>query len=136
MDSEFLNGSTKIAGQEIPLVAGDSPEEVMSNLAELLKDTTVLDRDRSYTCQQSKRHQHIVSGLTMRDISDCIIRGFLLSAGHINPEGYAKVEAGTCCQEDLYGWNLNEIDPVAVLQNTGCEIEKMMGIYPNLLDKQ
>lgn len=136
MDSEFIDheSEVEVAGHVIPMVAGDSIGEQMENLAEAIKDTAPLDRIRPYTCQQPKRHQQIVSGLTMRDISDCIIRGFLLSAKHVNPKGYDKVEAGTCCHEDLYGWNLNKIDPGAVLKNTGCEIEKMMGIYPNMLD--
>lgn len=98
-------------------------------------DSAPLDRDRPYTDQQPKRSQHLVSGLTRRDIHDCMVRGFLLSGSHVNPKGYRKAEENTCCHNDLYGdWDLDQLDPGAVIRNACNEIEKMMGIYPNLLD--
>jgi hypothetical protein len=43
-----------------------------------------------------------------------------------------KGEAAAICENDLYGWDLNKLDPMAVAQNLACEIEKIMGIYPNV----
>ncbi len=136
MDSEFIDGETEFCGVTIPVVAGDlsNPSEAMRNLAEVLKDTALLDCNRPYTDQQPKRAQHLVSGLTRRDISDCMVRGFLLSGSHVNPEGYRKAKENTCYNDDLYGWDLNQLDPGAVIRNACNEIEKMMGIFPNLLD--
>jgi len=50
-----------------------------------------------------ERGKTLVSGLTMRDVGDCIAREFAQSRA-----------------------------PDAVIQNAMCNIEKMMGIYPNL----
>jgi hypothetical protein len=130
MDTEFLDGEF----EGIPMVAGDNLEERFKNLAEAIKDKAALDRNRPYRCQQPKRHQQLVSGLTMRDIRDCAIRGFLLCTGVDQPELYHKVENGTCCADDIYLIDFVKIDPIAALQNMQCEIEKMMDIYPNLLD--
>ncbi len=100
----------------------------------MINDNAPLDRNRPYTDQQPKRDQHLVSGLTMRDIHDCMVRGFLLASSHVNPEGYRKAEENTCCHNDLYGWDTSEVSPGAAIRNGVCEIEKMMGIFPNLLD--
>lgn len=43
-----------------------------------------------------------------------------------------KGEGATLCENDLYGFNLDQLDPMAVAQNLCCEVEKMMGIYPNV----
>jgi hypothetical protein len=71
------------------------------------------DRNRPYLGQShtadGERGKTSVEGLTMRDVSDCIRRGIALATSK-------------------YGG----LDPVAAAQNTCCEIEKMMGIFPNL----
>jgi hypothetical protein len=36
------------------------------------------------------------------------------------------------CSNDLYGWDMNKLDPLAIAQNLTCEIEKLMGIFPNV----
>jgi hypothetical protein len=43
-----------------------------------------------------------------------------------------KVDLGTWRTQDVYKLDLSKIDPLAVAQNLTCEIEKMMGIYPNI----
>lgn len=43
-----------------------------------------------------------------------------------------KVELGTWRVQDVYKINWKDIDPIAITQNLSCEIEKMMGIYPNI----
>jgi len=91
------------------------------------------DRNRPYDGQehtdQGERGKTIVKDLTMRDIVDCMIKGFL-SAG-LNDELIDKVEAGTWTYSDIYEID-NNFDPRAMTQNTICEIEKMMNIYPNI----
>ena len=77
-----------------------------------------------------------IKGITFRDLRDCFIRAMLLSSFEISPPGLyeeaTKGEAATLCENDLYGWDLNKIDPMAVLQNLSCEVERLMGIYPNV----
>lgn len=43
-----------------------------------------------------------------------------------------KVETNTWRYNDIYKIDFNNIDPGAILGNLICEIEKMMGIYPNV----
>ncbi len=93
-----------------------------------------LDRNRPYDGQPhtcvGARGKQLIHGLTMRDIADCFVRGFLHAANEQFPDGY--VYNGNICRDDLYRIDLNKIDPGAVIQNAGCEIEKMMGIWPNV----
>jgi len=87
-----------------------------------------LDRARPYDGQPhtdaGERGKTLVEGLTMRDVKDCFVRGFLAASDLLVSE--------LPVTDDLYGIDLNKIDPVAALQNTMCEVEKMMGIYPNV----
>ena len=96
-------------------------------------------RDRPYKGQphtaDGVRGSTQVVGLTMRDIRDCMLRGFVLA--HIYEgenreiiEEAFKGEKGTINSSDLFRM-VGDVDPVAVMQNTLCEIEKVMGIFPN-----
>ncbi len=96
-------------------------------------------RDRPYDGQphtdNGVRGSQEVCGVTMRDLSDCIVRAFFQCSSHVNMEKYEesnKGEDANLCRNDLYGWNLDEIDPVAMIQCFGCEVEKIMGIFPNV----
>lgn len=98
-----------------------------------------MHRNRLYNGQlhtyKGLRGQQIVSGITIRDLSDCLLRSFFLCSGHINSDKYTeacKGEEAKLCENDLYGWDLDKIDPVALIQNFTCEVEKIMGIFPNL----
>lgn len=86
-----------------------------------------LDRKRPYDGQphtsQGERGKKSVEGLTMRDIADCIVRGFLTCGG---------IERKLPIHDDIYSIDLSNIDPGAVIQNAMCNVEKMMGIYPNI----
>jgi hypothetical protein len=87
-----------------------------------------LDRDRPYDGQShtdgGERGRQEVRGITMRDVCDCIVLAFLSCAG---------MERENPIRDDLYSIpDLNKLDPGAVIQNTTCNIEKMMGIYPNV----
>jgi len=43
-----------------------------------------------------------------------------------------KAELGTWRPQDVYKINWTDVDPLAITQNFTCEVEKMMGIYPNV----
>jgi len=87
-----------------------------------------LDRDRLYDGQPHTdsgiRGKTEVKGLTMRDVKDCMVRGFLDAAG-MGDKKYPVTD-------DVYQIDLEKLDPVAVMQNAVCWIEKYMGIYPNV----
>ena len=85
-----------------------------------------MDRERPYNGQPhtdyGERGKTLVEGLTMRDISDCIVRGFLDSGG---------IETENPIRDDIYKIDTH-IDYGSVIQNSMCWIEKYMGIYPNV----
>lgn len=74
-----------------------------------------------------------VKGLTFRDLRDCFIRAVFLSSGP-GPlyQEALKGERACLCAEDLYGWDLDQLDPMAIQQNLACEVERIMGIFPNI----
>ena len=85
-----------------------------------------MDRNRPYDGQPhtglGKRGGTHVEGLTMRDVSDCIVKAFLECGGiyRENP-----------IWDDVYSIE-EDLDYIAVAQCALCNIEKMMGIYPNV----
>lgn len=114
-------------------------------------------RDRPYNGQshtdKGERGKQEIHGITMRDLRDCFIRAVLLSTGGPyfaartgNPledrkiaasmaalyEEAKKGEDACLCENDLYGFNLDRLDPVAISQNLTCEVERIMGIFPNV----
>lgn len=95
-------------------------------------------RDRPYSGQPHTdtgiRGATEVKGVTFRDIRDCFIRAYVLSNGIDNPEFYAealKGEHAAICEDDLFQMK-GSVDPLAVCQNLCCEIERVMGIFPNV----
>jgi hypothetical protein len=46
---------------------------------------------------------------------------------------HEKVRLGTWRTQDIYKLNWDDMDPMAICQNLTLEIEKMMGIFPNVL---
>lgn len=98
-----------------------------------------MSRKRKYLGQPhtdyGERGKTLVEGLTMRDICDCYVRGVFLASGHVVPELYTeacKGEKAKLSRNDMYGWDLDKIDPGAIQQNMMCEVEKMLGIFPNI----
>lgn len=111
---------------------------------------------------EGERGKTEVKGLTMRDIRDCLIKAMLVSSpsnkylnedfskcwdysqepakptqyllDHQNETDFisTKVELGTWRPQDVYKINWDNIDPLAIASNLTCEIEKMMGIFPNV----
>lgn len=119
------------------------------------------DKDRPFLEQQPKRAQMEITGLTRRDIKDCMVLGILecrdsekygeLPSVYVSEagnkfqtfddllaadEGYNGhyIDPERVTYNDLYGWNLDDIDPVAAVQNMACHLERRMGIFPALLD--
>ena len=102
-------------------------------------------RDRPYGGQPhtntGNRGATEVRGVTFRDLRDCYIRAVLLSTGSMDIDGVnmrplyeeaCKGENATLCENDLYGFNMDKLDPMAIAQNLCVEVEKLMGIYPNV----
>jgi hypothetical protein len=85
-----------------------------------------LFRDRLYDGQPhtdtGERGRQEVHGVTMRDLRDCFIRGCYESSG-LAPSEYPST---------VYKLPWDQMDPMAVIQNMLCNVEKLMGIYPNL----
>lgn len=98
-----------------------------------------LDPQRPFTGQphtdQGERGKTMVTGLTFRDVCDCFVVGWLMASGRSS-----LAESGTASYNDVYepGINTNtgepdhDIDPLAVMQNMSCEMERRMGIFPNV----
>lgn len=104
-----------------------------------------MQRDRPYSGQphtdNGVRGATEIRGVTFRDLRDCFIRAIFLSTGaevisgkDMRPfyDEACKGEFAALCEDDLYGWDMNAIDPMAISQNLSCEIEKLMGIFPNV----
>lgn len=105
-------------------------------------------RDRAYTGQPNTdtgiRGRTPIEGVTFRDLHDCFIRAYVLSHKYykdgtiegVQPNATLHDEAdkgenAVLCENDLYTL-VGDIDPMALLQNLSCEVEKLMGIYPNV----
>jgi len=117
------------------------------------------DTNRPYLEQQALRAQIEIKGLTSRDICDCMVLGILdcvedhkfpciyvSEKGNLfhdwdsliaSDEGYANhyLDAEKITYNDLYGFDLDKIDPLAAVQNMACYLERRMGIYPALQDE-
>lgn len=115
------------------------------NLPEIIKDMGdhTTHRDRPFTGQphtdQGERGKTEVKGIRFRDLADCAARAFVDSCGIIGVKGQLlrqRVEDGTFNYNDLYDLPIEEIDPVAFIQNLCCRVEKEMGIFPNIKGKQ
>lgn len=136
--------------QYVDVLPTDSPESVADKIETAIlitNGTKSMRRDRPYSGQRhtclGQRGQQEVSGVTMRDIYDCFVRGFILSHPSMSNDGKLlrsndeiirealKGEGGNINGADIYKLT-GDIDPVAVIQNAMCEIERIMGIFPNI----
>lgn len=126
----------KAAGTNVPPL----PARVWSEIEDALgMNDANMSRHRPYDGQPhtdtGKRGATEIRGITFRDLRDCYIRAVLLSAHHLVPHLYeeaTKGEAAALCENDLFGFDLDKLDPLAVSQNLSVEVEKLMGIYPNI----
>ena len=130
-----MNDEIKIAGVSIPVVECEALDGFLVKLA----GPKCMKRDRPYSGQSHTdngiRGQTEVKGLTFRDLNDCFVRAILLSAPHLVPKLYDEALKGENAElngNDLYGFDLDQLDPIAIGQNLSCEVERVMGIFPNV----
>ena len=92
---------------------------------------TAQQRDRPYDGQpqtdQGERGRQEVHGVTMRDICDCFVIGAFDAGGFDLRVADKSKYDGT-----IHDLPWDRMDPLAVIQNATCELEKRMGIYPNV----
>lgn len=85
-----------------------------------------IDPTRPYDGQphtdHGERGKTEVKGLTFRDLRDCFMKACYLSSG-LEPKDWP----GT-----VYDLPWKDMDIIAVAQNLSCEVERFMGIYPNV----
>lgn len=104
--------------------------------------------DRPYNGQPhtmtGERGATEIKGITFRDLRDCFIRAYIKSHLYFGKGTIEKLQPNATlideadkgvfavlCEDDVYRL-MGDIDPIAVAQNLCCEIEKQMGIYPNV----
>lgn len=110
----------------------------LANALDMLGTNHNMQRDRPYS-GQPHTHEGIrgateIRGVTFRDLRDCYIRAMCLSMGVENTAHYAEARKGemaVLCENDVYELAGTK-DPMAVVQNLACELERLMGIYPNV----
>lgn len=85
-----------------------------------------LDPTRDYDGQPhtdyGERGRTEIKGLTFRDLRDCFMKACYLSSG-LHPKDWPG---------RVYDLPWNEMDIIAVAQNLSCEVERFMGVYPNV----
>ena len=119
-------------------------EDFLYNLGNAIRETqgstaVSMDRNRPYDGQlhtnTGDRGRQEVHGVTMRDVVDCLIRAMVHC---MNPDSEAgkdllrKLEAESLIWDNIFEADLSQMDPIAISQNLTCEIEKAMGIFPNV----
>ena len=94
-------------------------------------------RKRPYTGQphtdHGERGRTEIHGITFRDLRDCFVRACCRSSGGGRRyEEALKGEHALLAEDDVFALPWDDMDPIAVAQNLSCEIERIMGIYPNV----
>jgi hypothetical protein len=113
-------------------VRDDDAERIVAQVSEAIYgfgNFNFTDRARPYNGQshtvEGARGATMVQGLTFRDVCDCFRRGWLLAQGRGD-----LLDSPDCTENDIYDGP--DVDPIAVMQNMSCEMEKLMGIFPNV----
>ncbi len=108
----------------IPIVEWSEVHELPKVLEALSPSLIFMDRNRPYNGQPwtdtGVRGSTEIKNVTMRDVTDCLRIALYESCG--SPENVKSV----------YDLDISNCDPIAIEQNLTCNIEKIMGIYPNL----
>ena len=114
--------------KHIPILNPDELE-MLPGVMEAISPSTfprVEDRERPYNGQpqtvEGERGRTIVRGLSFRDVRDCFIRGCFMASGLSRNEW----------PDSVYDLPWHRIDIIAVQQNMSCEMERLMGIFPNV----
>lgn len=112
----------------IPMIEADELTDFLYKLSD-----NSLDPERPFDGQphtdQGERGKTEVKGVRFRDLADCFVLGFLEATG-----SYELAQSGTASYNDMYESHENDpdFDPMAVIQNMLCHVERRMGIYPNV----
>ena len=107
---------------------GENLLERIKRIAGGFYSDAALDPQRPYDGQRhtaaGERGRTLIEGLSMRDLLDCYVVGCYQSSG-LAPKEYP---------ETIFDLPWHQIDPMAVAQNMLCEVERRMGIFPNIQD--
>ena len=113
----------------------DDPISELGDIFAQLNDHTV-DPNRPFTGQphtdNGKRGMTEVKGIRFRDLADCVVKAMVISCPDVSEELRRRAEDGTLNWNDVYDLDFNEVDPIAIVQAVSCEVEKVMGIFPNI----
>ena len=100
------------------------------------------DSDRPFTGQShtnnGERGKTEVTGIRFRDLADCVVKAWIDTANHTIEESELADELrrrandGTLNYNDVFKLKCGDVDPLALVQNVSCRVEKAMGIYPNV----
>lgn len=147
-----MNENKPLGVVDLSKVSPESAGDVIENAIMVLEGPKCMNRDRPYNGQpwtnNGIRGSTQIAGLTFRDIRDCYIRAFIISHPYyhegtlqrLEPNATLIDEANKGEKAQLNGNDLfsliGDIDPIAVSQNLSCEIERVMGIFPNISDIQ
>lgn len=131
--------------KKIPIVPDNM--SIAAMLDHMGSDTSML-RGRPYNGQDhthsGNRGSEFVRNMRFRDVKDCFVRGYISSHAYYLPGSLVKIQPNATlideckkgqnaaiCDNDMYTLR-GGVDPMSVWQNMACEIEKLMGIYPNV----
>lgn len=172
-DNNELNEQKKKLGlpDDVPIIDADAPDfkEQLDFMLWSNHSSSDYrnDRERPYNGQshtdEGERGKQLVSGLTMRDLKDCLIKAMLLAATsdkYLQEDTFTKcwdfssdpakptkflldnqdspdfvstkVECGNWRIQDVYKIDFSNVDPMSITKNFTIEVEKMMGIFPNV----
>jgi hypothetical protein len=126
--------------EDIPIIGSVDDIDIAEKIADAMRDPHCdMSRSRPYDGQphtdSGVRGRQLVEGLTMRDVRDCFVRAVCLCAYDQHPALYVEAEKGERAKlnkDTLYEIDFAKLDPGAIAQALTCEIERVMGIYPNL----
>ncbi len=79
-----------------------------------------------------KRGDVIINGVTFRQIAECVLRGMLDGATHYDKTDTVNLDYHRLIDIIYKVEWLGDFDPMAIVQNASCHIEKVLGIYPNI----
>ena len=110
----------------VPIVGMDT----LSDALYAMSNDSPRDRSRPHDGQPQmfvgSRGKTVIRNLTYRDVADCFVIAFVACT-----HGRNRSNSADLSYNDVYE-DGEEIDPLAVMQNMLCEMEKRQGIYPNV----
>lgn len=149
MDKDARTPLSQLGIPSITLTGHQGEDRFMlSAMIDALEGPKSMKRDRPYSGQPhtstGERGKTEIKGITFRDLRDAYIRAYIMSHERsvpgmlVDQEPNARLkeqaELGVNAQlngNDVYDLK-GSVDPMAVVQNLAIELEKLMGIYPNV----